>query len=121
MTHSPEVSGERLLADLRTLAGIGGRPDGGVDRLAGSPADLDGRLWLRRTMREAGLEARADEVNNVFGTVPGGSAPWLWSDRTRTLFPRVAVWTVRTESSQGSRSCEHFTTRTIPRLREWKW
>lgn len=77
MTHSPEVSGERLLADLRTLAGIGGRPDGGVDRLAGSRADLEGRLWLRRTMREAGLEDRADAVNNVFGTAPGGSAPWL--------------------------------------------
>jgi N-carbamoyl-L-amino-acid hydrolase len=77
LTHSPEVSGERLLADLRTLAGIGGRPDGGVDRLAGSPADHQGRLWLRRTMQEGGLEARADEVNNVFGIAPGGSAPWL--------------------------------------------
>ena len=77
MTHSPEVSGERLLADLRTLAEIGGRPDRGVDRLAGSPADLEARLWLRRTMQDAGLEARADEVNNVFGTAPRGSAPWL--------------------------------------------
>jgi N-carbamoyl-L-amino-acid hydrolase len=77
LTHSPEVSGERLLADLRTLARIGGRPDRGVDRLAGSPADLEARLWLRRTMQDAGLEARADEVNNVFGNAPGGSAPWL--------------------------------------------
>ena len=77
MIRTPEVSGERLLADLRTLAGIGGRRDGGVDRLAGSPADLEGRMWLRRTMQDAGLEARADEVNNVFGTAPGGSAPWL--------------------------------------------
>ena len=66
-----------MLADLRTLAGIGGRPDGGVDRLAGSPADLEGRLWLRRTIQDAGLEARADEVNNVFATARGGSAPWL--------------------------------------------
>lgn len=77
MTRTPEVSGERLLADLQALAGIGGRPDGGVDRLAGSPADLAGRLWLRRRMEEAGLQARADSINNVFGTVPGGSAPWL--------------------------------------------
>ena len=77
MTDRPEVSGERLLADLRTLAAIGGRPDGGVDRLAGSPADLEGRLWLRRTMQEAGLKAWADEVNNVFGTAPGASAPRL--------------------------------------------
>ncbi len=77
MTRPPEVSSERLLADLRTLAAIGGRSDGGVDRVAGSPADLEGRLWLRRRMEEAGLQARADDVNNVFGTAPRGSAPWL--------------------------------------------
>jgi beta-ureidopropionase / N-carbamoyl-L-amino-acid hydrolase len=77
LTDHPEVSGERLLADLRTLAGIGGRPDGGVDRLAGSSADLEGRLWLRRIIHEAGLEDRADDVNNVFGTAPGKQTPLL--------------------------------------------
>ena len=66
-----------MLADLRDLATIGGRPDGGVDRLAGSPADLEARRWLRARMEAAGLESRADEINNVFGRAPGGSPPWL--------------------------------------------
>jgi N-carbamoyl-L-amino-acid hydrolase len=48
-----------------------------VDRVAGSPADLEARLWLRRRMQAAGLEVRADEINNVFGRLPGSSGPWL--------------------------------------------
>lgn len=71
------ISGERCLADLRDLARIGGRTDGGVDRVAGSPADLEARLWLQRRMKDAGLEARSDDVNNVFGRHPGSSPPWL--------------------------------------------
>jgi beta-ureidopropionase / N-carbamoyl-L-amino-acid hydrolase len=66
-----------MLADLRDLAAIGARPDRGVDRVAGSPADLEARLWLGRRMEAAGLQARTDEVNNVFGRAAGGSAPWL--------------------------------------------
>lgn len=48
-----------------------------MDRVAGSPADLEARLWLRRRMQAAGLEARADEINNVFGRLPGSASPWL--------------------------------------------
>jgi len=48
-----------------------------VDRVAGSPADLEARIWLRGRMEAAGLVARADSINNVFGRQPGGSAPWL--------------------------------------------
>jgi beta-ureidopropionase / N-carbamoyl-L-amino-acid hydrolase len=66
-----------MLADLRDLAAIGGRPDGGVDRVAGSAADLEARDWLRTRMAAAGLHAQADEVNNVFGRTPQGSPPWL--------------------------------------------
>jgi beta-ureidopropionase / N-carbamoyl-L-amino-acid hydrolase len=71
------VNGRRLIGSLRDLAAIGGRPDGGVDRVAGSPADLEARLWLRRQMQAAGLQAWADEVNNVFGRVADSSPPWL--------------------------------------------
>jgi N-carbamoyl-L-amino-acid hydrolase len=74
---SPSISAERLLADLEALAGIGGRPDRGVDRVAGSEADLEARRWLEGRMREDGLEARTDGILNVFGRVPGGSGPWL--------------------------------------------
>ena len=45
--------------------------------MAGSPADLAARTWLRGRMDAAGLVARADDVNNVFGHQPGGSGPWL--------------------------------------------
>jgi beta-ureidopropionase / N-carbamoyl-L-amino-acid hydrolase len=77
LNAAPRVDGERLLTDLRDLARIGGRPDGGVDRVAGSPADIEARAWLRSRMEAVGLEARADEINNVFGRQPRGSAPWL--------------------------------------------
>lgn len=73
---TPLVSAERLLGDIAELAAIGGRPDGGVDRLAGSPADLEGRRWVAATMTAAGLRAELDSINNVFGRPPG-MGPWL--------------------------------------------
>jgi beta-ureidopropionase / N-carbamoyl-L-amino-acid hydrolase len=45
--------------------------------VAGSTADLEARSWLRGRMEAAGLEARADEVNNVFARRPGSQPPWL--------------------------------------------
>ena len=74
---TPRISSERLLSDIAGLARIGGREDGGVDRLAGTEADLEGRRWLARRMREAGLEATLDEVNNVFGRPAGAVGPFL--------------------------------------------
>ena len=73
----PSISPDRLLSDLAELARIGGREDGGVDRVAGSEADLEARRWLQDRLRSAGLEARTDEVVNVFGRVPGSAGPWL--------------------------------------------
>jgi N-carbamoyl-L-amino-acid hydrolase len=72
-----DINGERLLADLRALAAIGGLPDGGVDRLAWSEADLAGRRWFAERMGEAGVEARVDAALNVFGHMPGTTGPWL--------------------------------------------
>src|SRR2546423_5325464 len=72
-----DINGERLLADLRTLAAIGGLPDGGVDRLAWSEPDLAGRRWFAERMSEAGIEARVDAALNVFGHVPGTVGPWV--------------------------------------------
>ena len=73
---TPRISAERLLGDLAELARIGGRPDGGVDRLAGSEADVAARRWLADRMLGAGLEASLDELNNVFGH-PRNGGPWL--------------------------------------------
>jgi len=67
---SAGVDAERFLEDLRALSRIGGRPDGGLDRLAWSQPDLEGRRFIGRRMREAGLEVRTDEALNVFGHLP---------------------------------------------------
>jgi beta-ureidopropionase / N-carbamoyl-L-amino-acid hydrolase len=72
-----DINGERLLADLRALAAIGGLPDGGVDRLAWSENDLAGRRWFAERMGEAGIEPRVDAALNVFGHMPGTTGPWL--------------------------------------------
>lgn len=74
---SPRVSGWRLLLDLAGLAEVGGRPDGGVDRVAGSAADIESRRWLVQRMEEAGLEAEIDEAGNVLGRLPGAGGPRL--------------------------------------------
>ena len=72
-----DINGERLLADLRALAAIGGLPDGGVDRLAWSENDLAGRRWFAERMGEAGIEPRVDAALNIFGHMPGTKGPWL--------------------------------------------
>jgi len=72
-----DIDGDRLLTDLRTLSTIGGQPDGGVDRLAWSDADLAARRWFAEKIREAGLEARVDAALNVFGHLPGSAGPRL--------------------------------------------
>jgi N-carbamoyl-L-amino-acid hydrolase len=72
-----DINAERLLADLRTLSAIGGLPEGGVDRLAWSDADLAGRRWFAERIQDAGLEARLDAALNVFGHLPGTPGPFL--------------------------------------------
>jgi N-carbamoyl-L-amino-acid hydrolase len=72
-----QVNRQRLLDDLRALSRIGGRPDGGIDRLAWSDADLKGRQWFAKRLHDSGLEARTDEALNVLGRVPGSKGPWL--------------------------------------------
>ena len=74
---SLRISSARLMTDLRELSHIGGRPDGGVDRTAGSPADLEARRWLQKRIREAGLKPWTDQVNNVFGRAEASQGPWL--------------------------------------------
>lgn len=61
-----EVNAERLMADLKTLAGFG-RQGTGVSRTAFSPMDVEARQWLAARLGEAGLEAGIDPVGNVYG------------------------------------------------------
>ncbi|MEO6795420.1 MAG: Zn-dependent hydrolase [Candidatus Dormibacter sp.] len=72
-----DIDGQRLLEDLRELSAIGGRADGGLDRLAWSEADLKARRWFGQRLRDAGFEVRVDEALNVFGHVPLASGPFV--------------------------------------------
>jgi N-carbamoyl-L-amino-acid hydrolase len=72
-----DINADRLLADLGALSAIGGRADGGVDRLAWTDHDLSARRWFAERIREAGLEPRVDAALNVFGHLPGTTGPWL--------------------------------------------
>jgi N-carbamoyl-L-amino-acid hydrolase len=63
------INGERLIADLRTLASIG-KADSGVDRVALSREDIEARHWLCGRLREAGLNPHMDRVGNVIGEYP---------------------------------------------------
>ncbi|WP_327382808.1 M20/M25/M40 family metallo-hydrolase [Streptomyces sp. NBC_01207] len=71
------ISEERFLDDLVHFASIGGRPDGGVDRVAGSAADVAGRAWFAQRIVDAGLVQHVDAIGNVFGTAPGSEGPYL--------------------------------------------
>jgi beta-ureidopropionase / N-carbamoyl-L-amino-acid hydrolase len=74
---SLSICARRLISDLNELASLGGREDGGVDRVAGSPADLAARTWLARRIEQAGLQAWTDETGNVFGRQRNSRAPWV--------------------------------------------
>ena len=65
----PAINPDRLLADLRTLRGIGAHGRG-VVRPAFSAADMEARRWLAQRFGEAGLQASIDGVGNVLGRSP---------------------------------------------------
>ena len=69
---SLRVNRERLQERIDRLARIGGSPQG-VTRLAFTEADLRGRAYVTRFMREAGLEVRVDAAGNLSGHLRGGS------------------------------------------------
>lgn len=73
----PMISGQRLLDEIAELATFGRREDGGVDRVAGSAADLAARAWLAAKITEAGLATWTDQTGNVFGNKAASAGPWL--------------------------------------------
>jgi N-carbamoyl-L-amino-acid hydrolase len=66
-----QINGPRLLASLAELGGVGALPGGGVNRLALSDADRQGRDWTVARMRELGLRIEVDAIGNVFGHLAG--------------------------------------------------
>jgi len=66
-----KVRPERLLSVLEELGEIGKTPDGGVDRVAFSEADLKGRAFFMKRMEEAGLAVTIDAAGNIVGRREG--------------------------------------------------
>jgi N-carbamoyl-L-amino-acid hydrolase len=79
-----EISGERLIAELRELSTFG-KSGRGVDRIAFSPPDIEARHWLRERMAAAGLNATIDAVGNVLGRAPGEGEGVLIGSHTDTV------------------------------------
>ncbi len=79
-----QIDGDRLLADLRELAGFG-RCGTGVHRPFLSREDLEARDWLVRRMGEAGLDSRIDGIGNVYGQSPGVPRALLIGSHTDTV------------------------------------
>ena len=68
------INSSRLNRTLLELGRIGETPEG-MQRIAFSPADIEGREYAISLMRQAGLETRIDPAGNIIGrkdgTVPG--------------------------------------------------
>ncbi len=62
---------DRFVHTMQTQAGIGDTADGGLDRVALSPADGAVRDWFASMMTDAGLSVRVDRVGNMFGRRAG--------------------------------------------------
>lgn len=76
-TVASAVSAERLWSDLRELAQLGARADGGVGRLTLDSNDIAARQWLVKQARALGASAHIDHAGNLFlrfeGTDPDAS------------------------------------------------
>ncbi len=70
MTRNLPVDAARIGADIEALASIT-EPDRPWTRRAFSPLFLEGRAYVERRMRDAGLETRVDAAGNLIGRRPG--------------------------------------------------
>ncbi len=70
---TPRVNGERLNQSLAAFDRIG-RTAGGINRVAYSPADLEGRAFTLNLFRQAGLTPTIDAAGNMLARVEGTQA-----------------------------------------------
>jgi N-carbamoyl-L-amino-acid hydrolase len=68
---TPFLDGEQLLEDLETLNQFGAEPGPGLNRVAFSPADQQGRAWVAAQMQKVGMTVQTDAAGNTIGTYPG--------------------------------------------------
>jgi len=69
--HTWRVDAARLERRLQDLSRFGANPQGGVSRVAFSPADVEGRTFAMEMMRAAKLDVRIDPVGNILGRRSG--------------------------------------------------
>lgn len=72
--ETPEVNQERLEKSLFQLAEYGRDAEGKTNRVAFSDADIAGRDYVMKLMKEAGMEVRIDAAGNILGRVEGREA-----------------------------------------------
>src|SRR5215468_9416805 len=58
---------KRLEARIKELSQFGANREGGVNRVAFSDADVEGRKYIRSLMEKAGLKVRVDAAGNIIG------------------------------------------------------
>ena len=68
------VDGDRLRESLDAMGHVGGRPDGGVDRVALTAADVAGRELLADWLEQLGCPPRTDVIGNQFARRRGASS-----------------------------------------------
>jgi N-carbamoyl-L-amino-acid hydrolase len=73
-TSALRVNGERINSHLATLSQFGRNPQGGVSRVAYTPADLQGREYAVQLMKDAGLDVHIDAAGNIVGSRPGSDS-----------------------------------------------
>jgi N-carbamoyl-L-amino-acid hydrolase len=64
---SADADPQRIERGITELSAFGANPQGGVSRLAYSPADIAGREYIKALMRDAGLDVRVDTAGNIIG------------------------------------------------------
>jgi len=68
----PRADEKRIESRIKTLSKFGANEDGGIDRVAYSPADIEARAWAMAQMKQMGLEnIRIDAGGNILGRRPG--------------------------------------------------
>ncbi|WMJ74480.1 Zn-dependent hydrolase [Cytophagaceae bacterium ABcell3] len=70
MREKLRINSKRLWDNLYELSEIGKQKDGGIYRMAFSPADMEARDWLCQKIKKAGLENFQDGALNVYGKLP---------------------------------------------------
>jgi N-carbamoyl-L-amino-acid hydrolase len=83
-----KVNGRRLELRIAALAEFGKNAHGGLDRVAFSDADIQGRKYLISLMEEAGLDVRVDEAGNIIGRRKGeepGFPPIMFGSHADTV------------------------------------